>query len=214
MELNLPNFISKTYFFSHLSRDEAEEICNFINPKIRSRHKGETVLSSESCERALGFVLRGEAEVFKRREDGTLIPLNSMAAGESFGILTLFSENEDFPTIIISKKESSFLFISKDDVVKIIDKYPSVALKIIEFLTKKAVFLNKKVETFSASSVEEKLKSFIDGEIERRGNPCPFNYKKTAESLGVGRASLYRAAEQLERAGYIQIRDRKIYKLT
>lgn len=214
MQFNLSNFLLKTCFFSHLPSEEMEKISSRISPRICEFQRGDTVISCESFGRELGFVIKGEAEVFREREDGTLIPLNSILAGESFGILTLFSDEESYPTTIISKKASSALFISRDDVIQIIDEYPSVAVKIIEFLTKKAIFLNKKVETFSSASVEEKLKNFVFDEARRLGNPLPFNYKKTAEKLGVGRASLYRAAEQLEKDGSIQIRDRKIYILT
>ena len=214
MQFNLSAFLLKTCFFSHLPSEEVEKISRRITPRIREFQRGERVISGESFGRELGFVIKGEAEVFREREDGTLILLNSILSGESFGILTLFSNEESFPTVIITKKASSALFISREDVIRIIDEYPSVAVKIIEFLTKKAIFLNKKVETFSSASVEEKLKNYIFGEAQRLGSPLPLNYKKTAEMLGVGRASLYRATEQLEKSGCIQIRDRKIYILT
>ena len=213
MKLSIPSFLSKTFLFSALDLTEVEKICNDIQPRICEFDKGEAVFDRDNYERKLAFVASGEVEVFREREDGTPILLNTHGTGASFGILTLFSDSDDYPTLIIAKKQSSVIFLTKKQVLDIMKRYPAVSVEIIKFLTKKVEFLGGKVETFSGGSVEEKLKSYIASESKVLGNPFPFNFKKTAERLGVGRASLYRAIDHLEKIGCIKLSERKIYIL-
>lgn len=210
MKLNIPEFLAGTFLFERLCSDEIQALCRDIKPEICDFSKNGTVLCRESYERRLGFVVSGEIEVRRKREDGALIPLNNLTKGASFGILSLFSKDEEFPTEIVAKKASTVLFLTKADVTSLISKSPAVSINVIEFLSERVAFLNRKLGTFSAASVEDKLKRFIQAEGRRLGNEFPLNCKKTAEKLGVGRASLYRALEHLQSVGYIKFCDRKI----
>jgi Fe2+ or Zn2+ uptake regulation protein len=65
-------------------------------------------------------------------------------------------------------------------------------------------FLNRKIATFSAKSVESKLAAFILDECERQSSDTiTFNAKKTSEEIGAGRASVYRALASLQDSGLI-----------
>ena len=73
-------------------------------------------------------------------------------------------------------------------------------------------FLNKKIATFSADSVEEKFASFILSEVKRTNSMnFTLNLSKTAMSLNAGRASIYRAIEALEKLSLIKFENKKIY---
>ena len=210
MNLNVTEFLARTFLFKGICGEKIQALCRNIEPEICVFSKNDTVLCQESYERRLGFVVSGEIEVRREREDGALIPLNNLTDGGSFGILSLFSKDEEFPTEIVAKKASTVLFLTESDVTALIRKSPEVSIKVIEFLAERVAFLNRKLGTFSAASVEDKLKRFIQAEGRRLGNEFPLNCKKTAEKLGVGRASLYRALEHLESIGYIKFYDRKI----
>jgi len=131
-------------------------------------------------------------------------------SGSSFGITAILSE-EAFPTVIYAKKRSSVAFITRDELLTLIDKFPAVALNIIKFQNDRIAFLNKKIETFSAGSVEERLACYLIGECQKNNSEifC-FNRKKSAEILGVGRASLYRALDSLVLDNIIEFDSKKI----
>lgn len=156
-------------------------------------------------------MISGECEVCRIKHDGGRVKLNTLSRGQSFGISTIFSE-EDFPTVIYAIRRAEVVFITRDELLTLIDAIPAIALNIIKFQNDRIAFLNKKIETFSAGSVEEKLACYIFSEYKKCGeHELPLNRMKTAEKLGVGRASLYRALDSLVESGIIKLETKKIY---
>ena len=114
--------------------------------------------------------------------------------------------------MIYATRRAEVAFITHDELVNLIDAIPTIALNIIKFQNDRIAFLNKKIETFSAGSVEEKLACYILSEYKKYGNcELPLNRMKTADKLGVGRASLYRALDSLVESGIIELETKKIY---
>ena len=173
--------------------------------------KGEIIYSPSSYQRKIGFVVSGECEVSRQKHDGGRVKLNTLTRGQSFGISTIFSK-EDFPTVIYATHRAEIVFITQEELINLIDAIPVVALNIIKFQSDRIAFLNKKIETFSAGSVEDKLACFILDEYEKCGErDLALNRMKTADKLGVGRASLYRALDSLAEVGLIKLETKKIF---
>ena len=173
--------------------------------------KGEVIYSPATYQRKIGFVISGECEVCRVKRDGGRVKLNTLKKGQSFGISTVFTD-EVFPTVIYATRRSEVVFITKEELVMLIDAIPDVALNIIKFQNDRIAFLNKKIETFSAGSVEDKLACFIFDEYRKCGErEIILNRMRTADKLGVGRASLYRALDSLVDAGVIKLETKKIY---
>ena len=90
-------------------------------------------------------------------------------------------------------------------------RYPTVSLNIINFLVGRISFLNDKIATFSGSTVEEKLASYILYRRKVMGeNEFPFNKAKASAVINSGRASVYRALEKLTANELIKIDEQKI----
>ena len=148
----------------------------------------------------------------KQKPDGTTLPLNVLSTGDSFGILTLFSVAEHFPTLIKTKKRSKILFINGEDVVALVKKYYQISIAIISFMSGRIEFLNRKIATFCADSVEEKLATYILSEVKSLNeDSIVLNLSQTAKVLNYGRASIYRAIEILEKMNLIKFENKKIY---
>ena len=197
--------------FACLDDDCYERASSLFSARTLSFEKGEVICSPTSFEREIGFVISGECEVCRIKHDGGRVKLNTLSRGQSFGISTIFSE-EDFPTVIYAIRRAEVVFITRDELMALIDAIPAIALNIIKFQNDRIAFLNKKIETFSAGSVEEKLACYIFSEYKRCGeSELPLNRMKTADKLGVGRASLYRALDSLVESGIIKLETKKIY---
>jgi len=169
------------------------------------------IYSPDSYQRKIGFVISGECEVCRIKHDGGRVKLNTLSRGQSFGISAVFSDG-DFPTVIYAARRAEVVFITRDELMSLINAIPEVALNIIRFQNDRIAFLNKKIETFSAGTVEERLACFILDEYRKQGSSeLALNRMKTADKLGVGRASLYRALDSLADSGIIKPETKKIY---
>lgn len=206
------NFWKNTFIFSNASEDEIESLLQIITVEKKEYACGEIIYSPESFEKKVGFVITGECVVERMRNEGENLPLNTLKFGDSFGIMTLFSYEEHFPTLVRSKKPSEIAFITKNDVLKLIEKSSLISINIINFMSGRISFLNDKISTFSSDTVEQKFANYLLNEAKSINSFCfVLNRKKTAETINIGRASLYRAIETFEKEGLIKFENKKIY---
>ena len=211
---NCESFLSELFLFNKLTESEVKTLLSDIEVEVFEFQQGETIYSPEDFKTKVGFIISGECSVEKEKHDGTNIPLNTLRKGDSFGILAVFSENERFPTVIKAKKHSEVVFFDKDTICFLIKKYPEISMSIITFMSDKIEFLNKKIATFSADSVEEKFAFYILSEYQRTASlSFSLNLSKVAKTLNAGRASVYRAIDHLKSLSLITFENKKnIYK--
>ena len=136
--------------------------------------------------------------------------IKTVSEGAIFGIANLYSENAAFPTRISAKKSCKVLFISPDDVRSLIENDPSVMRAFMAFLSEKIVYLNKKINSFTAGSAERRLTLFLADNAENDIYTSETSLSALATMLDIGRASLYRALDKLELEGLIERKDRSI----
>ncbi len=206
----MKEFLKDVFLFNGMDDEKIDEALETIDPIIVEYSKKDEIYSKFSREQRLGFVVSGECKVERIKHDGLPVPLNVMKSGNSFGVISVFSSEDEFPTIITATKDTRIIYITKSDTEKLIRNYPEIALNVIKFLSKKIIFLNRKVATFSEDTVESKLASFLSDEYTKYGAEFVFNCKRSAEAISVGRASLYRAISSLSDEGIIKLENKKI----
>ncbi len=171
---------------------------------------GETVYDNAHALPALGFLVGGGAEIVRRRE-GDEVFLRSMQSGDVFGAAQLFAEGETRVTVVRAKGKTRVLFLPQDAVEQLMLADPRAALGYIAFLSEKIRFLNRKIAMFTGGSAAEKLAGYILQCAGERERFLPtVSYSRMAESLGLGRASLYRAIDELCAIGAIRKEQKEI----
>jgi len=195
--------------FKGIQSEKINSLLNEINFELHKFTRGEIIFTPDSYSAKIGFIYDGECEICCLKPEGKTI-LNTIKPGDSFGILAALGQKE-FPTEIYAKKNTSVLFLSSEDLITLIKSSSAVALNVIEFLAGRVNFLNKKINTVTKTTVEKKLAAYL---ITRCKNECSttfhFNFKKCGESINAGRASVYRAIENLKTKGYISAEKKNI----
>lgn len=210
MDKKTIKFLSNVFLFRGVEDDALECMLKTVTPETKKYASKEVVISPRDYERRLAFVVSGECTVERVKNNGTSIPMNTLKAFDSFGIISLFSTDEEYPTSVVAKRGSELIFFSKSDVDTLIKNSHSVAMNVINFLADRISFLNLKIATFSSDTVEEKLVNFLINSEKKYGSTFDFNCKKTAEAINSGRASLYRALSSLEEKGIIKLENKII----
>ena len=182
--------------------------CNVISATFEA---GEEIYSPRDKEKKLGFVLSGTASVFSADENNNVL-LRILEAGDSFGVANLFSRQEHFVSFIIAKKTCKILFLSHGFIANLLQEDPTFRMNYIHFLSDRICFLNDKISCFTAGTPERKLAFFLlsSGKDEIEQYSLSTNANSLSEMLNVGRASLYRAFETLERENLIQRNGKQI----
>lgn len=207
---NKIDYLSRVFLFDGVEQNQIERLIDPFDFDIRSFNRLEIIYSPEEYEKKMGFVISGQCEVRRSKfEDGGAV-LNTLNKYDCFGVLTIFSANE-FPTYIYAKKTSQILFISKPAVDSIIEKNSIVARNVINFLANRIAFLNSRVNTFSGSTVESRLASYLVSCSEHCGSlTFSINRQKCSTSINAGRASVYRGLSSLSDRGLITFDSKKI----
>ncbi len=209
--MEISEFLSKTFLFKGLTIDLIEKIITEYPPVIEKYSRTEIIGHDESNDKRVGFILEGKCEVIRSKSDGSHTVLNVLTPCDSFGILSVLAD-EEYSTQVYVINNSSILYFSKQQINDIVNNYSQISMNIIKFLANRIGFLNRKIETFSGTRVENRLASYLLSRADSyRCDSFPFNIKKCSEAINAGRASVYRILDSFMQSGLITLVDKKIY---
>ncbi len=172
-----------------------------------SPRKGETIYTQGRFRRCLGVLLEGRVKV----EKGALT-MSTLRAGDLFGAAALFSGGADYPTTLTAQTECRILLIPQEGVRRLIRGDGGFAERYVTYLSGRIQFLTGRLGALSAVSSEGKLAQYLLTSCGEDG-ALTLSAAQLCRRIGVGRATLYRSFEELERAGAIS-REGKTIRVT
>jgi len=174
-------------------------------------------INTDSFRGCVGIIISGRAKA-KTASKSKDVLLNVFEKGSVFGYSSLFLSGEDhLETEIIAKGSCSVIFIDEATLKELITEDSAVAINLISVLCEKIRFLNKKIAAFTGENAEEKLLKYLRQKaVPEKANGEELyvfilkNAAQLSRTLDIGRASLYRALDSLEKKGIILKQDKKI----
>lgn len=182
-------------FFKYALKDNVNKYLTDDSIKVNSFSHGDIIYSPISKDISVGILMDGIAKVRPNGDEKTL--LKTLHQGEIFGIANLYAEDACFPSIVIAEKKATVLFIDGKAFKSFIENDPSALKYYLRFLSQKIVYLNKKIATFAASSADSKLALYLTEYSSENTFSLSISMSELAKTLGLGRASLYRALDKL-----------------
>lgn len=191
------NMLKMHSIFSSITTERIEMISCDKRCFISSSKEGDDIIKVGSSP-ALGLIIEGNVLVY-RKGAGLPVLLQRLTEGKLFGASTLFSDSSEYQTELKAGSESKVFFIPSEIISELIISEPSFALDYVAFLSGKIRFLNERLSELSAPSALQKLASYL---LKDEGR-IALSRVQLASALGIGRASLYRALDELTDKGYI-----------
>ena len=174
--------------------------------------KGESIYSCHAFRRALGVMLQGEAQVWRAGEDGRRVVMNRLPAGSVFGAAALFGECEAYVTEISALRRCAVLFVSQQQASDWMRGHYAIAENYIRFLSGRIRFLNQKIAEFTDGQTEDRLvRYFLDHRSGDGRVILPGSLTELAQTLNIGRSSLYRSLDALAASGAVRREGRRIF---
>ena len=166
------------------------------NIELKNYSPSQTIISRENNLQIFAIV-SGTVQILSQNENRKVI-LKTSGVGTIFGVANIFTKNALFPSTVIAKKQASVLTISHSVFINMLNNEPALMTNYLEFLSNKIIYLNKKINSYTAGNNENKLLYFLS-ENEIDGNvSLDMSLSDLAIMLDMGRASLYRALDKLE----------------
>lgn len=171
--------ILSSFLFAGMPEEAADACLGDTGWETAVFRRGEVLCSPSDYRCRLAFLVSGECDVRRGGEDG--VTMNTLHPGDTFGILTLFSCRERYPSTVVARKETKAVFLDKAQVTSLMARDPAVAVNIIAFLTDRLEFLTDRVAAWTESGVEKRLANHLLGLWQRSGGtPVELNRKHTA----------------------------------
>lgn len=178
---------------------EIEDRC-----RVQNYASNETVYTRSRFNDSMGIVLAGYIEVYK--DETKNVMLNRIGSGGFFGAAALFADKKEYVSVLVAKGNCSIMFIPFEEFKVLLSTNSSIALNYIRFLSSRIEFLNKKIDEFTAPDTFEKLSRYLLDKAVCEDGKTVCKVKSMVElskRLNMGRASLYRSFEELERQNII-----------
>lgn len=156
---------------------------------------------------ALGIILRGKAEVFTADPTKDVL-LCTLATGDTFGCSSLFDKKASFSNKVVAKGGARVLFISEASLSQMLENDKTIMYNYMKLVAERVRFLNEKIMYYTAGSTERRLALYLNS-LGKKSIKLTISMTDLANTLDVGRASLYRAFDKLSEDGYI-IKSEKI----
>ncbi len=164
---------------------------------VVSVSRGETAYDRQRFRRCLGILLEGELQV---RKESLLV--STLRSGDVFGAAALFTEQEDYPTTLTAQTDCKLLLIPQESVRRLLHSSGTFAEDYVAYLSGRIRFLSTRLDTVSADRGESKLASYLLSGSDETGT-VTLSATQLSQRIGIGRATLYRAFDALERGGAI-----------
>ena len=196
---SLQEILSGIFLFKGISKKDIDHCSSFDGAEFISYERDEIMLSSET-DKKIGILLSGKASIFSG-DSGVII--KRLSVNDIYGVAILF-DDAHYSTKVVATGKCEILSLNRDFVQSCIQYNSRISLNYIEYLAKKITFLNLKIDAYTAKTAENKLYSYLL-QLPRDDDKIVLktDFSAIAKMIGIGRASLYRAFEKLEKDGLI-----------
>jgi len=171
--------------------------------------RGALIYDGVDCPRALGVLLQGRAEAVSPARETAV--LSAFGPGAVFGAAALFGMEQSYVSRIRAVTDCTVQFLPEELLEGMFLRYPRTAVNYIAFLSSRVRMLNGKIAVLEQNNAEGRLYRYLTENCDENGHlPNRLTMTRLAATLNMGRTSLYRAMESLEKKKLIVRKDGKM----
>lgn len=201
--------LGKVPFFAGLTHGDLEEINNLF--REHGYEPDEVIYFSGDAATHLFVVADGRIKLMRHSLSGKDVLLDILTSGEFFGSISNV-ENDSYPDTAQALTQTCVLSISINDFHSILEKYPSVVLKVLEITASRLQAANERFEQLSALPVEGRIANLLIvlsdkfGELNEVGLliQTPLGREDVAAMTGTTPETASRVMSQFQKDGLIQ----------
>lgn len=195
--------ISLVPIFNHLEQEEMDEIN--ASAKTVSYKRGEIIYHAGEKSNSLYIVHDGKIKIYNLSESGKQQLLRILKPGDFTGELSLFIESTH-ESYSEAMENVSVCIFKRSDLQKLLLKYPTISLKLLNELSKILKESHKQTTRFATEKVETRIALyFAECAEENHSNTfeLPMTKVNLASYLGTTPETISRKLTDLEDEGLI-----------
>ena len=205
--------LSAFFLLEGLDDATLQTITTRLEPPVHYR-RGQVVYTTDTFRRAIGLIRRGQVIVRSSGEAAHSVVINRLGEGEIFGVAALFdSEQDAYVTEITADGDTAVQFVPQELVSQLLMEFPVIGERYIRFLSGRIRFLNRKLSALTLGNTESRVYHYLLAHQDENGIIClPDTMTELANTLNMGRSSLYRSLDTLLQNGIV-VKTGKTYRI-
>jgi CRP/FNR family transcriptional regulator len=202
-------------FFSNLSDAPLKELARAARQK--AYEKGQMVFfENDPCD-GFYFISDGSVKIYKMSSGGREQILHTLKSGETFGEVPTF-DNGLCPAYAQALEASTLLLIRRVDFEKTVQRYPEVAIGLLQHFARWLRRFTMKLEELSLKDVGERLASYLIRVADEAGVKTPEgvevrlkeSQQEIAARIGTVREIVSRNLRKFQDMGLIRLKGRHL----
>lgn len=209
------NCLKDLIVFQNLDPEELELLCQ--NSYAKMYEKDEVIFFENDSVKKLYFLVKGKVKLSMLSAAGKEKVLTILQEGDIFGELSLFDE-DPHPLTAEVMSDARLLIIPWNEMERMIIERPSLAIKIIEALSKKTRLLTSQVRELVFQDAAGRLASLLSRLADDFGREIEqgtvidlvLTHQEIANLIGSSRVTVTKLINRFIDEGMIIIKKRKI----
>ena len=192
--------------FNHLDQQALDEILEVaVHKRLK---KNEYLYQQGDSSEMLYIIASGEIHVSNLNENGKEMLISILKEGDFVGELSIITKTEH-ENYAVATKETEMCTISYTNFQRLLIKYPSISLQILEELSNRLQKSQSQALINSTLQVSERLSKYLS---DTQGK-LTMTKKNLASYLGTTPESISRLLTQFEEDGYLRKKSSKEFEL-
>lgn len=197
--------------FLNISRNMLESFFETSGNTV-SFSKDQIAYENNNHYKSMMFLLSGSA-VVEQVSDNNLTFLKRIEAGDLFGVLSIFTEFDYYPTKVTFEVDSRVLILTESEVLKLLNLDPNLLKNYLTFFNRQVQYLLDRIAIFSIPNGEERVKTYLSRLVSSKQSnefALPMTKVELAEYLGIARSTLYRVFDKLIENEIIELKGNQL----
>lgn len=199
--------LTKCPLFKGLSYEQIEELLRKVNYNTRKYNKKHTIALTGDHYNSLVIVVNGSVKGEMTDFSGKTIKIEDIETPRPVAFAFLFGMNNKIPVDIVANTDCELLYISKSDVVSMLQINERFLLNYLDALSNRANFLSNKIKFLNFKTIKGKIANYLLG-LSKNGKLVSFELPKTQQELadyfGITRPSFARSIGEMVDEGIIK----------
>jgi CRP-like cAMP-binding protein len=207
------HILTTSPFFNGVNANELESIFKKIPYSVKSFSKGQTIAQRDDEINNLCIVVEGVVKGEMVDFSGKILKIEEIQAPQPLAHALMFSKNNRFPVDVIALGDCKILFISKADVLRMMQSNEIILNNFLMAVSNRAHFLTSKLWFLSFKTIKEKVAHYLLNLAKSETRTTiilPKSHQELAEFFGVTRPALARVLAEMESDGIITVNRREI----
>ena len=207
--------LQKSEVFSSLKPEELDAISNYFE-KITFGNN-DTIFNEGDPSDKFYLVAEGSVKVLKHTIMGKDIILEMMSPGDIFGGVAVL-DKKPFPASAQAMESTTVIRISRQNLLKIMEDYPTLKLDIVKYFSNKLRDAHEMLKNIATERVERRIASLLLKLSEKVGADdgnyrkidIPLTRQEISEMVGTTVETCIRTMSRFQKNGVIKSSDGRI----